>query len=56
MDYWLWSLLLRPVAALILLGCVALPIRMLVFRRMREGPLKRRLLRRIAGKADGFTR
>ncbi len=56
MDYWLWSLLLRPLAAFFLLACIALPIRMLVFKKMREGRLKRLLLRRIAGKADAFTR
>jgi len=56
MEYWLWSLLLRPLAAFLLLACVALPIRMLISKKMPEGKMKRILLRRIAGKADAFTR
>lgn len=56
MDYWLWSLFLRPLAAFFLLACVALPIRMLIARKMRPGWLKHILLRRIAGKSDAFTR
>ncbi len=48
-DPWFLSILLRPFGALILFGCIALPGRLLVQKFMKDGKLKRLLLRRIGG-------
>lgn len=47
MEPWLIALLLKPLGALILFGCIALPGRILVQKYMKEGKLKRFLLLRI---------
>jgi hypothetical protein len=47
MSTWLLALLLRPFAALLLFGLICLPARMLVQRKMRDGWLKRLLLKRV---------
>lgn len=41
------ALLLKPFGALFLFGCIALPFRFIVQRYMRDGKIKRLLLRRI---------
>lgn len=47
LDPWVIALLLKPFGALILFGCIALPGRLLVQRYMKDGKLKRLLLRPI---------
>lgn len=44
---WLIAVVLRPFAALLLFGCICLPARLLVQRRMKDGPIKRLLMLRI---------
>jgi hypothetical protein len=41
----LLAMVLKPLAVLVLFGCIALPVRLLVQRRMKDGKLKRFLLR-----------
>jgi hypothetical protein len=50
MDPWVLALLLKPFAALFLFGVVCLPFRLLVQRKMKDGPLKRLLLKQVAGR------
>lgn len=47
MEPWTIAILLRPIGALILFGCIALPGRFLVQKYMKDGKLKRFLLRPI---------
>lgn len=47
MPLFVWGLLLKPLVAIVILGGIALPIRLAVQRRMKDGKLKRLLLRRI---------
>lgn len=47
MEPWQIAILLKPLAALILFGCIALPGRILVQKYMKDGKLKRLLLTRI---------
>ena len=47
MEPWQIALLLRPLGALIMFGCIALPGRIFVQKYMKEGKLKRFLLLRI---------
>lgn len=48
MENWQLALLLKPLAAVILFGCVALPGRFIVQKYMKDGKLKRLLLLRIS--------
>jgi hypothetical protein len=48
MEPWMWALLLKPVAALIFLGLICLPVRIAVQRFFPEGKLKRLLLVKIS--------
>jgi hypothetical protein len=48
MEPWLWALLIKPFALLLLFGFVCLPIKILVQSRMKDGKLKRLLLKRIS--------
>lgn len=50
MEPWVWAVLLKPFAALFLFGVICLPFRLLVQRRMKEGRLKRLLLKRVGGR------
>ena len=45
MDSWVWGVLFAPVAALIIFGGIALPIKLLIANHMPDGWLKRHLLR-----------
>lgn len=47
------SIILRPLVALIVVGFVLLPARLLVQNRMRDGRIKRLLLLRISSAYDG---
>ncbi len=44
MEPWVLAIILKPFAALVLFGLIALPCRLLVQRHMKEGKLKRFLL------------
>ena len=44
MEPWVLAVVLKPFAALVLFGLIALPCRLLVQRYMRDGKLKRLLL------------
>lgn len=52
---WALAVVLRPLAALVLFGLICLPARIFVQKRMKEGPLKRLLLRRV-GRGWGRNR
>ena len=54
MDPWLIAILLKPFAALLLLGGIALPIRYWLHRKMPEGRLKTLLLKHRWGHKDKF--
>lgn len=56
MDSWVLAMLFKPLAALLLLGGIALPIRWLINRHMKEGNLKNALLKHRWGPKDGFMR
>ena len=45
---WLLALLLKPFVALVVLGLICLPARLLIRDKMRDGKLKRFLLRPIS--------
>jgi hypothetical protein len=45
---WLYALVLKPFVVLVIFGLVCLPVRLLVQRKMRDGKLKRFLLRPIS--------
>jgi hypothetical protein len=47
MDAWLWALLLKPFALLVLAVFVLIPVRVLLQKFMRDSKLKRVLLWRI---------
>ena len=49
MEPWVIAILLKPFGALILFGCIALPLRLLYEKHAPEGKLKKFLLRRISG-------
>lgn len=49
MENWLVALLIKPFVALVVFGLICLPIRLLVKAKMKDGPLKRFLLRPISG-------
>jgi hypothetical protein len=49
MDPWIWAVLLKPFAALLFFGVFVLPGRLLVERCMKDGKLKRLLLKRVGG-------
>ena len=50
MEPWLLALLIKPFVALVVFGLICLPARLLVRSKMRDGKLKRFLLRPIGGK------
>lgn len=57
MDPWTISLLLKPFFLLLLFGGIALPIRYLLHKHMKEGPLKTFLLKhRFGDHKDRFMR
>jgi hypothetical protein len=47
MPTFVWAIVLKPFALLVLSVCVLIPARLAVQRRMKDGKLKRLLLRRI---------
>lgn len=48
MEPWVWAILLKPFGAMILFGCIALPLRLLFKKYAPEGKWKKFLLRRIS--------
>ena len=46
---WIFAVILKPLAALILLGAICAPIRWLIYKRFPEGRIKRFLLFPIKG-------
>lgn len=48
MDAWLIALFLKPFIALVVFGLICLPARLLIRDKMRDGKLKRFLLRPIS--------
>lgn len=44
MEGWFWAVLVKPLVALILIGCIATPIRVAVQKWMPDSKLKRFLL------------
>ena len=48
MEPWILALILKPIALLFLFGFICLPGRLFVQRFMRDGRLKRLLLKRIS--------
>ena len=50
MDAWMWGAILKPFGALVIFGCIALPIRLAIRRYMKDGWLKEQIL-----KPRGFT-
>jgi hypothetical protein len=53
MEPWLIGVVLRPFAALVLFGLIALPIRMVLYKFLPDGWLKRLLLRPIGKSTPG---
>ena len=53
MEPWLIGVVLRPFGALIVFGLIALPIRMLLYKFLPDGWLKRLILRPIGKRAGG---
>lgn len=51
MEPWLLSLVLKPFIALLVFGLICLPARLILLRYMKDGKLKRLLLRPL-GKAQ----
>lgn len=56
MSPWLIGLILRPLAALLLFGCIALSIRWLIWHKMPESKLKNVILKHRGGKIDSLSR
>lgn len=47
MDAWAWALLIKPFVLLLVAGCVLIPVRLLIDRKLKDGKLKRFLLWRL---------
>lgn len=56
MDAWIWGVILKPFAALLIFGGIALPIRYAIHHWMKEGKLKQSLLKHRWGPKDSFMR
>ena len=48
MEPWMWAILLKPLAALVLFGLICLPARIVVQRYLPEGWIKRILLIKVS--------
>lgn len=56
MEPWIYALILKPFAVLLVFGGICLPIRWAVNRWMREGKLKTLLLKHRGGTKDALSR
>ena len=56
MEYWLVAVILKPLFAFLVLGCICLPIRWAVHKLMPEGKLKTALLKHRGGTKDALSR